>query len=466
MVDVSVIGDSLPAFTAALECAEVGLRVRVLLPAVVDSGDGRAAEPGHETVPYGWPADPVRDVDGYLSSLLERLAAPIAADGPALAAALPQRVMPSTVLMPNASGAWSRVPEPSVFGIPAVPVSADTLAFLPKRAAFRAYLDRVKPLLTLGKTHDLGELVCGRFGEGLRERLVDPLLQDRFGTSTVDAAIAAPGLNEALSRAGSLSAAVLAYSERQEARETRVQPAGGWAALREHVLDRLGNYGVELVQMSALDGPELSELLGADAGGKAVLIVDAGALSTDVQLASFETLAPEHRRAVARVRVTTGGDAFGDRSGAAAPEVAADAAVDAVHTVHLPEGDTWSVRVSREAAGEYVAHLAGPARRSDPQATATSRAAAQAAAERDAYAALSAADLETSDVITVELRAAPWAATAERDQARVLLEVARQAEAGVLPIGSELHGDDLSVAVGDASAAAIALRRRLLGIAD
>src|SRR5690606_15064284 len=133
---------------------------------------------------------------------------------------------------------------PTVLGIPTVPLAAENLRLLGSGGATRAYMDRVTPLLTVGKTRSLGVLVNRRLGRKARERLVEPQVRERFGVAAddVDVAVAAPGLNEALSRAGSLSAAALAYLERFEASETMIEPADGWDALVRATLGRLESY--------------------------------------------------------------------------------------------------------------------------------------------------------------------------------------------------------------------------------
>src|SRR5690606_30153615 len=76
--------------------------------------------------------------------------------------------------------------------------------------AWRAYLDRLRPPLTIGQQRNLGALVRGRMGERVVDRLVAPLTAGRHGLTPdeVDVEIAAPGLNSALTRTGSLAGAV------------------------------------------------------------------------------------------------------------------------------------------------------------------------------------------------------------------------------------------------------------------
>lgn len=475
MTDVCVIGDSLPAFAAALELAEVGLGVRLLLPVDAD-----------------WPDAGQRDPDGALALLLNRVAAPLLAHGsdggdvgPGVPDAMAVTEAPPRMLLRDARGGWSPVPEPSVFGIPAVPISSESLAFLRGGSAVRAYADRVKPLLTIGKTHELGRLVHLRMGDAVRDRLVDPLVRDRFGSDDVEVAVAAPGLNEALTLAGSLSGAVLAYSERYVARETRVAPAGGWAALRAALIERLRLYGVEIVALAPADeaadpgrgvaatGVEVSAGQGAwlvretsaevaaglEYAAQAV-VVDAAAELPDELAEAVAALQPERLRVRAVLPVDV--DADGPLGGAldALDRFAAGSA-EALHAVTATSGAEWTVRLSRDADGAPRATLSGHALDAGDAASAgVSR------SEAEVLEVCAAAGLSALAKPAPETLAAPYRATADRDADRARSAGEREADPNLLAIGRSLHGDDLSGAVADAVLATIALRRRLTGIAD
>jgi hypothetical protein len=64
------------------------------------------------------------------------------------------------------------------------------------------------------------------------------------------------------------------------------------------------------------------------------------------------------------------------------------------------------------------------------------------------------------------MRVAPYVSVEHRDAEAAMLTEQREATPTLLPVGSALHGGDVATAVGDARSAAVALRRRLLGIAD
>lgn len=456
MADACVIGDSLPALAAALELAEVGLDVRVALGERPD-----------------WPARGVRDPDGVLASYLTRIAQPIAQEGSVAESALPVLETPPLLHLRDARGAWAPLPEPEVLGIPAVPMSSEALAFLRGGAGFRAYLDRLKPLLTVGKTHQLSRLVDVRLGKAVFERMVQPIVRERFGTPDVEVAIAAPGLNEALTLAGSLSGAALAYAERDVARETLVAPQGGWMALRSALIARLELYGATIAAGPvAADGSAAGWLVraGESEFEANTLVVDLHAAPAGSPAETLGDLGPQQVRAFATV-ATARGDAPLD-------------AGEALDTVKLSDGTEWSVRL-RAARPDGVegtlAEISGPALPEPPQAEVRDvlvAAGLEFAGHDPVGSESDAGDSTVADPAGFDptsgdpaagdwvVRAAPFTSMAERDAGRIRLQAERAAEDTLLPIGSELHGDDLPEALADAQRAAITLRRRLTGIAD
>lgn len=394
---VHVRGDSPALLTAALELVEVGVKVRVSL------GTERR-----------WPTVGVRDATGAVRALLTRIAAPLRENGAAFEEAAPVQSAPRRVLLRGKRGSWVPVPEPSVFGVPAVPASEETLAFLSGGAAVHAYLDRVRPPLTIGKTHEFGRLVRARMGRKLVDALVAPLIRERFGVHAdeVEAAIAAPGLNEAMTRTGSLSGAVLATADRTAESEALVQPAGGWDAAR-----------ASLVELLELYGAEFSE--------------DPAEPESAVELAEADTPAgPLRAHGVVDI---------------ADPELPGTDA-DALQTVTLRNGEEWSVRAGNDRG--WYARVAGP--RSTERVDAASL----------AQEALTAAGFVAESEMRASWRAAPYIARDERDEELARIDAEREAHGAVLQFGNALHGDDVSAAVYDAAHAARTLRRQLTGIAE
>jgi protoporphyrinogen/coproporphyrinogen III oxidase len=122
------------------------------------------------------------------------------------------------VVDPLPGGAWvaladRTVPLPAggVLGIPGVPLADDVRRVVDWSGSLRAYLDRLLPVLRIGRYDLLGPLVRTRMGERVLTRLVAPVVESVYGVDpdavTVDAI--APGLNAAITATGSLSSAVL-----------------------------------------------------------------------------------------------------------------------------------------------------------------------------------------------------------------------------------------------------------------
>ncbi|GAB3603528.1 protoporphyrinogen/coproporphyrinogen oxidase [Microbacterium aureliae] len=192
---VVVIGAGVAGLVAALECAKVGLRVIVVDP---DAGSaaGRLDLDGL-AVPAAASDDDLGDAArSLLAELgLDDAIRDHAADRPWIAG-LPLGAAP--------------LPAETVLGIPANPWADDVRALIGWRGAWRAYLDRLRPPLTIGVERDLARLVGSRMGARILDRMVAPVVAGRFGLtpSDLDVDLAAPGLNTALTRTGSLAAAV------------------------------------------------------------------------------------------------------------------------------------------------------------------------------------------------------------------------------------------------------------------
>ncbi|XPP27221.1 MAG: hypothetical protein ACNYNX_03295 [Leucobacter sp.] len=433
MIDALIVGRSLPALQTALDLAEVGLGVMIAGPAETE----RSAE------------TPERDPDGTILTLIARAAEPLPSgeshEHPEIE---PQRSLPPLPLLRDRAGARHRQPEPNVWGIPAVPLAADTIALLGVGGALRAYRDRLAPLLTVGKTRSLGELARRRLGRAAHELLVEPQLRERYGVPAeeVEVAIAAPGLNEALTRTGSLSAAALAYSDRHAQRETGVLPTAGWIRLREVLSDRLGLYGVGSIEarVSSVqlrdDGSwrvELEDGTGIEARALAV----EGTLPWESRPA--EALLDEVRPAAVRVHAEIGIEA---------PE--GEPETEATEIVELRSVGEWSLR----SAGAGRAELRGPRCSAD--------AVADPVPELDRVLQEAGIRPNPDAEWSWELRAAPYASVDQRKKAGAALAGLAQRQPTLLPLGRALYGDDLSAALGAAHSGAVMLRRRLLGLSD
>lgn len=478
MVDVYVIGDGIPELAAALELAEVGLTVRVARGGSVPAAEG-ADTPVGALAPFD--PDRVTDPDGTLREFLTHVAAPLSVGGPATPGAASRAAAPESVLLRGAKSDPVEQPMPSVFGIPAVPLSEASLAVLGGAGATRAFLDRVMPLLTIGKTQRLGKLVRARIGATALQRLVEPLVREKYGVAAdaVDVAIAAPGLNEDVTTAGSLCGAAMEYAARSVARETFVQPVDGWEQLRETLLDRLALYGAEIV----------------DAGVVAVAEVTFDVADSSAAAASNEST----------WQVTERGDAAVDASIAARAVVVGESAVgadvlpqDAVETSHA----RWVV-TAEVSAPEWAGAAANPTPARDLVELARDDSGSvwavrwQAPTVHSVDGAIGGgswtirasssigvvSELESDEVAAAALGAAgaarvpggglhaftvlaPFATKSDRDRALAHTMSSREAKSTCLSVGTHAHSGDLATAVYDAREAAVRLRRHLTGIAE
>ncbi|MGV2982394.1 protoporphyrinogen oxidase [Microbacterium sp. AGC85] len=196
---VIVIGGGIGGLIAARECAKVGMRVTLLEAAGELGGAIRRAELDSTAVDAG--AESYATRGGHVRELLADLG------------------LTDRIVTPDPAGAWlvgvpgvapAPLPKGGILGIPSNPFADDVRRIIGWGGAWRAYVDRLRPPLTIGKEHSLGRLVASRMGDKVRDRLVAPVTAGVYSAhpDDVDTEVAAPGLNEALTRAGSLSGGV------------------------------------------------------------------------------------------------------------------------------------------------------------------------------------------------------------------------------------------------------------------
>ncbi|WP_434811059.1 protoporphyrinogen/coproporphyrinogen oxidase [Microbacterium sp. bgisy189] len=197
---IAVIGGGIAGLVAAYECAKVGVSVTLFeasdrLGGTIDAAefDGIRVDAGADR--WAASSEVMRELVDHLS-LAGEVVAPL--PGGRWIAGLPST--------PNAAP----LPSDSVLGIPANPWGDDARRFIGWSGAWRAYLDRLRPPLTIGHAQALGELVRGRMGAKIVDRMVAPLSLGVFGVhpDDIDVQDAAPGLSSALTRTGSLAGAV------------------------------------------------------------------------------------------------------------------------------------------------------------------------------------------------------------------------------------------------------------------
>lgn len=243
--DVIVIGGGLAGLTAGRDIARAGFSVTIL-----EEADQVGAELTGESC-AGFPLHPsaqeFTEGDGALLALLRDLD-------------LADRVESATD-----SELWLRWPKGSapmpnntVVGIPAVPLADDVRSILGWSAAWRAQLDRYRPLLRVRAEDDFADLVHRRMGGAVLDRMVAPLVSHRFSLapSEVDVHEVAPGLTQAMTVQGSLSGAVMALLEDTRGSASVRPTAGdvssfslrdGMAALAESLANHCRRYGARLL---------------------------------------------------------------------------------------------------------------------------------------------------------------------------------------------------------------------------
>ncbi|WP_375385336.1 protoporphyrinogen oxidase [uncultured Microbacterium sp.] len=261
---VVVIGGGVAGLVAALECAKVGLRVTVLEASDRVGGVIRSAEVAGITVDVG--AESYATRGGHVRALLNELGLDDAivrpAAGRAWVAGLP-------------GGAAAPLPSGGILGIPDNPWSPEVRRIIGWSGAWRAYLDRLRPPLTIGHERSLGRLVRSRMGDRVLERLVAPVTGGVYSArpDDIDVDVAAPGLNSALTRAGSLAGAVgqLAGARSGSPGSAVEGIDGGMSRLPSALRSRLVELGAD-VRTSV----RVEAVTAADSGW-AITIADAGA---------------------------------------------------------------------------------------------------------------------------------------------------------------------------------------------
>jgi oxygen-dependent protoporphyrinogen oxidase len=236
---VVVVGGGIGGLVAALELAKVGMPVTVLEGSDRVGGAVRTAEVAGIRLDVG--AESFATRGGTVRALVDELG------------------LSDAVVAPSAHGAWvtglpgggaAPLPGGGVLGIPDNPWDPSVRRIIGWGGAWRAYLDRLRPPLTIGHDRSLGRLVRARMGAKVLDRLVAPVTSGVYSArpDDIDVDIAAPGLNAALTRAGSLSGAVAALrGGRQVAPGGAVAGLdGGMSRLVEALAARLADLGVEV----------------------------------------------------------------------------------------------------------------------------------------------------------------------------------------------------------------------------
>lgn len=237
---VVVIGGGIGGLVAARECAKVGMRVTLLEAQGALGGSIRSAELDGIVVDAG--AESFATRGGHVRRLVDELG------------------LSDAVVKPEGGGAWlsgipdapdAPLPKGGLLGIPVNPFQEDVRAIIGWRGVWRAYVDRLRPPLTIGHERSLGKLVASRMGARVRDRLVAPVTAGVYSAlpEDVDVEVAAPGLNAALARVGSLSGAVLALQGDRAGKKPGAAVLGldgGMSRLVDALRADLEKYGAEI----------------------------------------------------------------------------------------------------------------------------------------------------------------------------------------------------------------------------
>lgn len=479
---VVVIGAGIAGLVAAWECAKVGMAVTVV------EASARLGGTIATTRIAGL------DLDTGVTCFSTR--------GGAVRALIGDVLPDATIARPRDDSAWiaglprgaaAPLPVEQVLGIPANPWDESVRRIIGWGGTWRAYLDRLRPPLTIGKQRSLGRLVGGRMGDKVRDRLVAPLSLDRFGVAPddVDVEVAAPGLGAALTRTGSLGGAV-ADLRLDTSRGGGIETLeGGMPQLVAALAARLHERGVVIrpaapaTALARHDGAWTVSLdhagpAGADPGAPAPppeeatpreLTADAVVVATDEATArallgpvlgdgAFAEVVPA---GIAREVVTLVLDA-----------PALDAAPRGAHVHAVPGSGRASGLVHETARWEWLAREAGPGRHvvrvafggpdAAPATTGLSDAEAAELARGEASALLG-VPLDAHVVAGFHRGAyrlaPPVSAMGQRERAaRVRADLSRVPDLAV--VGAWLAGSGLARVVADAQEQADALRRRVL----
>lgn len=300
--DLLVVGSDAAALVAALDCARIGLRVVVLA----------TPSAGHRPAVFSHRA-------GIVASLLTELDIPFS-------------VRERVTAKGHESSATEAADTGSIMGIPANPFALNVRELLGWRGAWRVYLDRLIPLLTIGTETKLGHIVRRRLGKRAERLLVDPVLQLLYGLSAgeIPVATVVPGLNQAMTRAGSLTTGIIDLIVADPRFGQVVEVAGGVGTIEATLRERLAFFSARIIDVTDVqlplieDGENLPTAIGASAfapSGPITVVAQAALLPADEALAAqspankrvavvgiseqfpgLESAVPESRSASASIR--------------------------------------------------------------------------------------------------------------------------------------------------------------------
>ncbi|WP_243075368.1 NAD(P)/FAD-dependent oxidoreductase [Microbacterium sp. SS28] len=457
---IVVIGGGIAGLVAALECAKVGLRVTVLEAADRLGGTMSAVEVG------GLELDAAVEGFSTRGGAVHALAVELGLGADLVPAA------DAAVWITGLPSGAAPLPDATVAGIPANAWDENVRRIIGWNGAWRAFLDRMRPPLTIGKQRSLGTLVRSRMGDAVLDRLVAPVSLGVYGThpDDVDVEAVAPGLSTALTRTGSLSGAVADLLVDRSATIALESIRGGMRRLVDAAETRLVELGAEIrlgVRVQGLERQEDGRWQVAVDGDAALdpaahVVVatpegEARRLLAPVAPALDAPLAPHHPIEVVTLVVhepaldaAPRGAAVYPIAGTAKASAVTDSTVRWPSVAALVEPGVHVLRVSFGTAGV-------------PAATAALDDAAAAQLARDEASALLGVPLaDVRGAARVRFEPPRPASTLGHAEAAHAVRGAVEAVGGLSLVGAWLAGSGLAQIVPDAVEVADALRRTAL----
>jgi oxygen-dependent protoporphyrinogen oxidase len=465
---VVIVGGGIGGLVAALECAKVGLDVTVLEASVRLGGLVRSADVAGMTVDVG--AESFATRGGHVRSLVEELG------------------LADDIVTPEPGGAWvaglpgaAPLPKGGVLGIPENPFVDDVRAIIGWRGAWRAYVDRLRPPLTIGQERSLGKLVRTRMGDLVLDRLVAPVTSGVYSADPddIDVELAAPGLSAALTRAGSLSGAAASIARQRAAAApgSAVEGIkGGMSRLVDALRDRLVALDVDIRLNTPVESIEPVPA-GAGAGARWVLRTADGEVEAGhVVVATAESSAREllgsllpsvDERPIPRVHIVT--LVLDTPELDRAPRGSGVLTVPGSHRAKALTHSTakWAWLADAARARHPHRHIVRVSfgTQSEPPATAGLDLAAATALAVEEAAALLGVALDPQQVVASDIaryeQSLPGAAIGQRDAAEAV-RAKLAASTGIVAVGAWLSGTGLAQVVPDARAQAAIVRRSAL----
>lgn len=255
---VVIVGGGIGGLVAALECAKVGLQVTVLEASDRVGGVVRSTDVAGLRLDAG--AESFATRGGHVRALIDELGLADAVVAPAGGRAWVSGLAGSEDAAPLPGG--------GLLGIPANPWDADVRRIIGWKGAWRAYVDRLRPPLTIGTERSLGKLVRSRMGDAVLDALVAPVTTGVYSArpEDIDVELAAPGLSAALTRAGSLSGAVSLLVGERASGATGAAPGaavggldGGMTRLVDALVARLQQLDAEVIVNAPVTAIEASD---------------------------------------------------------------------------------------------------------------------------------------------------------------------------------------------------------------